>query len=551
MKLNDLNESISVFKDYLRSYRKPNPSETIPIENIKTENKFEPKYITEMLRQNNSYEQMDSTSDILSNSIKVESNSDVIECKECHNTFKNIKGITSHITQKHPCLVCGQCKKWFYTKEEVFAHLSTEHKVNGQKQLYICEPCNYKTLISGHFKDHRRSKRCKTNHLTCKSCITTFTTAHDLRIHTCNPGQPTITQSSSTSAPKRNVVPINGRKINGYFYCNSCNFKTKRGGNLNQHQIVHSNARPFKCGVKGCKLRYKSNKDLTKHRNRIHNKIQINLLKELNANIRSSSKLDLSQESKGNSIEDQINPELNINSDVIESKFKLEVISDSDNESIILKSSAESILDLTPDKSKESQDVNLSCKLCHYTTDKRISLALHEMLEHPELRPHKCTVDGCGKAFRRTDTLRKHEKTMHSNSDKMNELSTTANSRVFECNCCNYKTTMESLLRRHLLTHSPNKPFKCDVEGCHYSAQVMANLRKHQKRIHMRTGHQFICNYPNCRRGFETPLLLRAHMNCHKNRFVCRWEGCEYRTDTFAKLNEHKRNESHLKTESL
>jgi len=51
----------------------------------------------------------------------------------------------------------------------------------------------------------------------------------------------------------------------------------------------------------------------------------------------------------------------------------------------------------------------------------------------------------------------------------------------YKCNVCQKRFTRPSSLQTHTYSHTGEKPFKCNVEGCGRHFSVVSNLRRHQK----------------------------------------------------------------------
>jgi len=57
-----------------------------------------------------------------------------------------------------------------------------------------------------------------------------------------------------------------------------------------------------------------------------------------------------------------------------------------------------------------------------------------------------------------------------------------------KCKICDKRFTRPSSLQTHMYSHTGEKPFACDVEGCGRHFSVVSNLRRHRK-VHKGEGH--------------------------------------------------------------
>ncbi|KAI9489717.1 hypothetical protein BDB00DRAFT_726141, partial [Zychaea mexicana] len=58
--------------------------------------------------------------------------------------------------------------------------------------------------------------------------------------------------------------------------------------------------------------------------------------------------------------------------------------------------------------------------------------------------------------------------------------------RRYKCTVCVKRFTRPSSLATHMHSHTGEKPYKCQIEGCGRRFSVVSNLRRHAK-IHNNT----------------------------------------------------------------
>jgi len=57
-----------------------------------------------------------------------------------------------------------------------------------------------------------------------------------------------------------------------------------------------------------------------------------------------------------------------------------------------------------------------------------------------------------------------------------------------KCKICDKRFTRPSSLQTHMYSHTGEKPFACDIDGCGRHFSVVSNLRRHKK-VHKGEGH--------------------------------------------------------------
>lgn len=111
------------------------------------------------------------------------------------------------------------------------------------------------------------------------------------------------------------------------------------------------------------------------------------------------------------------------------------------------------------------------CSICGKVFKFRSLLTSHSLI-HSEVRPYDC--DFCSRSFRRLSHLKRHREVVHANGERPPQS--------FVCHICGKDKKCRSQLARHVIIHTGERPFACDL--CTARFNRSGNLKQHRKRMH-------------------------------------------------------------------
>lgn len=149
-----------------------------------------------------------------------------------------------------------------------------------------------------------------------------------------------------------------------------------------------------------------------------------------------------------------------------------------------------------------------NCNLCSETYSKFKDLISHDISVHTNI-PMDFGCKVCGKLFLSKERLEIHE-TVH-------------REKLFVCQLCQKKFTLQKTLDKHLNTHIGL--YTCQI--CDYKAQTKYNLKMHEN-IHTSV-KEHTCK--DCEKMFSTLSSLRRHNRIvHQKLVLYRCDQCDYST---------------------
>lgn len=183
------------------------------------------------------------------------------------------------------------------------------------------------------------------------------------------------------------------------------------------------------------------------------------------------------------------------------------------------------------------------CEHCEYKTRLKVNIRNH-MVKHTKQKPFTCDV--CDAQFSWNSALYVHKKNQHGNSVRpltlrdfvLSEMAVEEEKR-YKCEHCEYTTHIRSRMKNHMVVHTNEQPYTCEI--CDKKFSWSHTLRLHTKNYHSVTKVKFVCPY-NCGKVCNIDSSLRDHIaRQHENTTTQLCKDCEYTTTIRADMKNHIR----------
>ncbi|XP_032388295.1 zinc finger and BTB domain-containing protein 41 [Etheostoma spectabile] len=385
----------------------------------------------------------------------------ILKCPKCDKTFDRAGKYESHTrvhTGEKP-FQCDICLQRYSTKSNLTVH-KKKHTSDApiQKKEHKCPFCNKlhaskKTLAKhvrrfhpDHIQEFLTKRKRKSEGWKCAICLKTFTRRPHLQEHMIlhTQDRPFKCSFCDEFFKSRFARLKHQEKYHlGPFPCEICGRQFNDTGNRKRHiECTHGGKRKWTCFVCGKSVRERTT--LREHL-RIHSGEKPHLCSICGQSFRHGSSYRL---------------HLRVHHD----------------------------------------DKRYECDECGKTFIRHDHLTKHQKIHSGE-KAHQC--EECGKCFRRHDHLTVHYKSIHLGEKVWQKYKTA----VHQCEVCKKEFKGKSSLEMHFRTHSGEKPHRCPE--CNQTFRIKKTLTKHMV-IHS-DARPFNC--PHCSATFKRKDKLKYHVD--------------------------------------